>query len=177
VGLVVVVLAACSSDGPDKRVSEPSTTTSMTGFGMTLTSPAFADGGTIPTEFTCAGAGSSPELQWSAPDGTEELALLVFDPDAGGDGFVHYLVWGIDPKLRGAPSNQYPGGIPGMNSRGSEGWVPPCPPSGSPHRYQFTIFALSRAPEIPPTANVRQFLDGISNTVLSKAELTGTFGR
>jgi Raf kinase inhibitor-like YbhB/YbcL family protein len=145
---------------------------------MSLTSSAFADGGTIPTEFTCAGSGRRPDLRWTAPPpGTKELALLVFDPDAGATGFVHYLVWGIDPSLRAATGNRYPGGSPGMNGRGNEGWVPPCPPSGGPHRYQFTFFALDRHPEIAPTANVAQFLDGIRGAVLAQGRLTGTFGR
>ena len=145
---------------------------------MQLTSSDFKDNGTIPTEFTCAGAGSSPVLRWSAPPpGTKQLALLVFDPDAGSDGFVHYLVWGIAPNLRSAQRDRYPGGIPGMNGRGSEGWVPPCPPPGGPHHYQFTLFALDHAPEIAPTANVRQFLDGIEGSVIAEGHLTGLFGR
>ena len=61
----------------------------------------FADGGTIPTEYTCAGAGRRPDLHWSAPPaGTKELAVLVFDPDAPGGGFVHDLRWGMDPSRR-----------------------------------------------------------------------------
>lgn len=153
-------------------------TTRATPTAIRLTSPSFADGGTIPVQFTCAGAGMSPELRWTPPPpGSQQLALVVFDPDAGADGFVHYLVWGIPPTVRGAPSNRYPGGIPGMNGRGSEGWVPPCPPPGGPHRYQFTLYALDHEPQIAPTANIRQFLDGIQGSVIAEGHLTGLFGR
>jgi hypothetical protein len=145
---------------------------------MHLTSSAFRDGGTIPVDYTCAGAGRWPDLSWSAPPpGTKELAVLVFDPDAGGGGFVHFLAWGVAPTARGTTGNRYPGGgTPGMNGRGSEGWVPPCPPAGGPHHYEFTVFALSRTPRIAPTANVRQFLAAISGSVVASGRLTGIYG-
>jgi Raf kinase inhibitor-like YbhB/YbcL family protein len=179
VAVLVSALAACSSDGSkDTGTRRSGTTSAAKPTGMTVTSSAFADGGTIPPQFTCAGAGTRPDLHWSAPPaGTQELALLVFDPDAPGGGFVHYLVWGIDPSVREATGNLYPGGLPGMNGRGSEGWVPPCPPSGGPHRYQFTIFALGRHPDIAMTSNATQFLDGIRGSVLAQGRLTGLFGR
>jgi Raf kinase inhibitor-like YbhB/YbcL family protein len=175
--LALGALAGCSSS--DGAVENDATATrSAQASEMSVTSSAFADGGVIPTEYTCAGAGRRPDLSWSAPPkGTKELALLVFDPDAGSTGFVHYLVWGVDPSIRKTTSNLYPGGLPGMNGRGSEGWVPPCPPSGGPHHYEFTVFALSQQPEIAPTANVEQFLDAIKGSVLAEGRLTGTFGR
>lgn len=173
---LIVVTAGCSSDGG--RDAAPSSTTTASVAKLRVTSPVFADGGTIPTEFTCAGAGKRPDLHWSAPPaGTKELAILVFDPDAGDRGFVHWLVFGVDPSKRAATGNQYPGGAPGMNGTGNEGWVPPCPPSGGPHHYVFTVFALARAPEIALTANVQQFLDAIKGSVLARGELTGLYGR
>jgi Raf kinase inhibitor-like YbhB/YbcL family protein len=178
-GLFVLGVAGCS-DGSSPGAASKATSASTTAVkaSMRLTSPEFTDGGTIPTVFTCAGAGSSPALDWSAPPaGTKELALLVFDPDAGNEGFVHYLVWGVAPTARGTQRDRYPGGLPGMNSRGNEGWVPPCPPAGEAHHYQFTVFALDRHPEIAPTANVHQFLEGIRRSVIGEGRLTGRYGR
>ncbi|MBL8609925.1 MAG: hypothetical protein JNL38_21500, partial [Myxococcales bacterium] len=44
---------------------------------FTVTSVSFADGGALPAEFTCDGAGTSPPLAWSGgPAGTVELAIL-----------------------------------------------------------------------------------------------------
>ena len=63
-----------------------------------------------------------------------------------------------------------------MNGRGSEGWVPPCPPAGSPHHYEFTVFALSRPPAIASTANVRRFLAAIKGSVVASGHLTGLYG-
>lgn len=175
-----IALAACSGDHASDTSSKTSTTSTprATPAAMQLTSSDFADSGTIPTQFTCAGAGTSPALRWTAPPpGTRQLALVVFDPDAGANGFVHYLAWGIAPTVRDAPSDRYPGAISGLNGRGSAGWVPPCPPPGSPHHYQFTIYALDHEPQIAPTANVQQFLAGVQGSVLAEGHLTGRFGR
>ena len=58
---------------------------------FTLSSPDFEDGGDIPKEFSCQGAGTQPAMRWSGvPDGTKSLTLVVFDPDAGQNGFVHW---------------------------------------------------------------------------------------
>lgn len=168
------VLASCGSSGSSRSAARPSNRA-----GLVLTSPAFTDRGTIPRSYTCDGGGKSPPLAWSLPPArTEELALLVFDPDAPGDGFVHFLQYGIAPTTLRKGQGLYAGGVPGMNGRGNEGWVPPCPPRGyPPHRYEFTLFALARHPELAPTANVRQFLDAIRGKVLATGKLTGRYGR
>ncbi len=50
-----------------------------------LQSSAFAEGGEIPEQLTCEGADISPALSWSdSPSGTQNLALLMDDPDAPG---------------------------------------------------------------------------------------------
>ena len=50
---------------------------------LTLTSPAFATGGEIPSHLTCEGSDTSPPLAWTgAPEGTRSLVLIVDDPDA-----------------------------------------------------------------------------------------------
>jgi len=177
VSLLAVALAACGSDA---KSGDGTSTTNPTAAvdTMTVTSPAFTDGGTIPTEFTCSGTGTMPALSWSTPPaGTKELALLVFDPDAGTNGFVHSLEWGIDPAVTGTSHGPVMTGVRGMNGRGSEGWVPPCPPPGAPHHYEFNVFALSKPSEIAPTATVTQFLDDIKGLVVARGKLTGLYGR
>jgi phosphatidylethanolamine-binding protein (PEBP) family uncharacterized protein len=45
---------------------------------LELTSPAFTDNGTLPTEFTCEGEGISPPLSWQGvPDGTQSLVMIM----------------------------------------------------------------------------------------------------
>ena len=58
-----------------------------------LASGSFEAGGSIPKQFSCQGAGASPELHWDAPPAkTASLALVVEDPDAPmSSPFVHAL--------------------------------------------------------------------------------------
>jgi Raf kinase inhibitor-like YbhB/YbcL family protein len=147
---------------------------------MTMTTPAFGDGELIPTEFTCSGAGTAPELRWSEPPvDVEQLALVVNDPDArGGEGFVHYVGWGIDPDARRLTAAGYAAATLGANGAGQQGWVPPCPPPGEePHRYEFTIYGLGGPPAVEAGADRDDLLGAIGNRVLSQATVTGRFGR
>jgi Raf kinase inhibitor-like YbhB/YbcL family protein len=109
---------------------------------ITLSSPSFANGGTIPGRFTCDGKGVSPPLRWTAPPrGTRSLTLTVIDPDAPGGRFVHWLAAGISPASRGLREGQHTP-TEGLNGAGGRGWTGPCPPAGPAHRYVFTLTAL-----------------------------------
>jgi Raf kinase inhibitor-like YbhB/YbcL family protein len=144
-----------------------------------LTSPAFAEGGAIPSRYTCDGRDVSPPLAWSgAPDGTVSLALIVDDPDARG--FVHWVAFGID----GAPSGTIPEGISsaagapaqGRNDFGRTGYGGPCPPSGR-HRYDFTLVALDAIPALSGSPSAAQVRSAMSGHVLAETTLRGTYRR
>ena len=71
---------ARASDSPVQHVTLRKGGAIMT---LTLTSPAFANGGEIPARFTCDGQDLSPALEWSGlPEGTKSVAMIVDDPDA-----------------------------------------------------------------------------------------------
>jgi hypothetical protein len=147
---------------------------------LTLTSPAFPDGAEIPDGFTCTGASASPTLQWkNVPRKTVQLALIVQDPDAPGRTFVHWVIWGLDPKAGQIIEDTVPGGaVQGVNSLGKTGYLGPCPPPGSdPHHYQFTLYALSQGPQVEAGATAAALRAAIKGHVLAKARLVGTFAR
>ncbi len=76
--LSAALLAAHTYAEPPER-----DTKGRTGMTMSITSTAFAAGGTIPRKYTGEGADVSPPLAWeSTPGGTEEFALICDDPDA-----------------------------------------------------------------------------------------------
>ena len=146
---------------------------------LTLTSPAFAEGGAIPAEYACQGADVSPQLTWSgAPAGTAALVLVVDDPDAGD--FTHWLVLDLDPSPGGLPrdvSPTAPSPQQGRNDFGRVGWGGPCPPSGT-HHYRFTLSALASPLGLsshPGRSAVDDALSGAS--VLATATLTATYRR
>jgi Raf kinase inhibitor-like YbhB/YbcL family protein len=147
---------------------------------LALTSPAFADGAEIPDGFTCTGASASPTLKWkNVPRKTVQLALIVQDPDAPGRTFVHWVIWGLDPKAGQIVEETVPAGaVQGANSLGKTGYLGPCPPPGSdPHHYQFTLYALSDAPQVEAGATAAALRAAIKGHVLAKARLVGTFAR
>jgi Raf kinase inhibitor-like YbhB/YbcL family protein len=127
-----------------------------------IESSAFSEGDTVPVEFTCDGDNVSPPLTWSeVPDDAAELRLSLTDPDAPRGTFTHWSVRGIDPSSSEVGRGTVPaGGTEERNSFGEAGYGGPCPPSGAPHRYVFTVEAVDARGE-----------------VLASAELTTTYGR
>jgi Raf kinase inhibitor-like YbhB/YbcL family protein len=174
---------------------------------FTLESPDIPSG-TIDRKFVlngfgCTGDNISPALRWrNAPVGTRSFSLQMYDPDAPtGSGFWHWAVYNIPASVtelaQGAGNNPATlpagshGGITDYLDTGTTGgntnYGGPCPPAGDPpHRYIFTLFALSvdnleTAAQIPPTgtAGLHGFAlnRGIGNALLGKATFTVTFGR
>ena len=143
-----------------------------------LTSQAFVEGGAIPADFTCDGAGTSPPLEWTGvPDGTAALALVVDDPDAGG--FVHWVVYDIDLTVAGlAEGASTAPGAPaqGRNSFGQTGYGGPCPPSGT-HHYVFRLLALDRALGQSGAPQASEVLAAAEGHILGETRLTGTYRR
>ena len=145
---------------------------------LKLTSPAFRDGGQIPTGFTCDGASASPPLRWKGvPKKTVELAVTMEDPDTAIRTFVHWVAWGIDPKAGQLPEQTIPATVhQGKNGAGQNKYLGPCPPSGN-HHYVFTLYALSKPVTLAPTATIGELRAAIKGTVKGKAKLVGRYER
>lgn len=101
-----------------------------TGDVLTISSPAFADGAPIPEQYTCKGANIAPPLTWSAPFGG---ALVVDDPDAPREPYVHWIVIGIAPGAGSTADGETPGGgISLPNSSGQPAYTGPCTKADPP---------------------------------------------
>src|SRR5690349_735547 len=113
-----------------------------------LASSAFPAGGDIPATFTCAGP--SPALRWQGvPDGTTELALVVTEPEDGGD--VHWIVTGIAPTDGEVSEGAVPPAATQLtNSLGAATWSAPCPPPGERYPVNFVLLALTQPAAVPP---------------------------
>jgi Raf kinase inhibitor-like YbhB/YbcL family protein len=149
---------------------------------LTLRSPAFLDGSTIPARYTCDGENVSPPLTWNgAPDGTRGFALIMHDPDAPRGDYTHWVVFDIPAGVKEFPEGASPiqTALEGNNGAGKVGYHGPCPPSGhGPHRYIFELYALDEfhtgLGEGAPRHHVQS---KIQEHVLAQAELTGLYER
>jgi Raf kinase inhibitor-like YbhB/YbcL family protein len=194
-GLALVVgVAACGTTGramqqPEEGATAPPrradvTTTTGPGFAdlvpselFTLSSPAFAPNDPIPVEHTCDGAGTSPPFTWAnVPAGTVELVLLVNDPEA--DGFIHWMVAGIPPTaISIAPGLAPVGSVELKNTTGAAGYAPMCPPPGTSHTYEFTLYALTSPSGLTAGADSLAASAKVASTASGIAVLTGTYER
>jgi Raf kinase inhibitor-like YbhB/YbcL family protein len=166
------LLAGC---GGGDKAGEP---LPEVGGKLLLESPAFHQGGEIPTKFSCDGADVSPAVAWrGVPSGARELALVMEDPDAAG--FVHWTVLGIEPGTSRLREGQIPAGaVETENSFGERGWGGPCPPEGDePHRYVFALYALKRELGLGSEASPDEVRAGLADAGLARGTLTGRFGR
>src|ERR1700687_3367339 len=129
---------------------------------LKLTSANFEDGDYLSNDhilsaaygFGCAGGNLSPQLSWGgAPEGTQSFALTCFDPDAPtGSGFWHWVLVNI-PKhvtsLEVGAGDPASAKLPAVALQVrtdfvATGYAGPCPPQGDhPHRYLFTLHAVS----------------------------------
>jgi Raf kinase inhibitor-like YbhB/YbcL family protein len=112
-----------------------------------IKSPAFGEGATVPTQFTCDGNDAPPPIKVTdPPDGTRSFAVIMEDPDAPKGTFTHWLAYDIPGNMTDL---QVDTGKTLRNSFGRDGYGGPCPPPGhGPHRYFFKVYAVD-APALP----------------------------
>jgi len=148
--------------------------------GFELRSPAFEDGEPLDPSFTADEEDAvAPPLEWTAPPaGTQELALIVEDPDAPTpEPFCHWLVWGLAPQRGKLLEGEAPPRV-GKNSFGNSEWLLPDPPTGAgSHDYVFQLFALDRSLALMPGATRGDLLEAMQGHVIAAAVLTATYVR
>ena len=144
---------------------------------LRVTSPAFRAGGAIPKRFTCDGADVSPPLRWTAPPRRTRSLALVFEDTSTAPPFMHWLAWGIAPRVRGlVPAARLT--LQGRNDFGRLGYGGPCPPSGAKHRYVFRLYALRKPLKLAAGATARDLAKALKpGNILGQASLVGTYKR
>ncbi len=151
---------------------------------FTITSPAFKQGGKIPSTYTCEGDDVSPPLSFDgAPNGTKSLALVIDDPDAPDPKapkrvWVHWVLINLPSETKELAENASAKGLPagavqGVNDFQHTSYGGPCPPVGR-HRYFVKLYALDVM--LPAKALSKSGLEGaMEGHVLGKAELMATY--
>jgi len=143
-----------------------------------VTSPAFGNGSLIPSRYTCDGEDINPHLAiHGVPEQARSLALVMESLDAPAGSRNHWIIWNIPPQTKEIREHSVPFHTEvGVNSMGKNGYVGPCPPSGT-QRYLIRLFALDRKLELGAEAG-RDALDkAMEFHILASAELLGSYAR
>jgi len=153
---------------------------------MNVQSASFQHGGTIPQKHAfkgmgCTGENISPQLSWSGvPDGTKSFALVMHDPDAPrSGGFYHWVMFNIPGDAREMQEGAtLQGVVIGHTDFGTNVYGGPCPPPGTRHHYNITVYALD-VDQLPldKTATGAKLESMASQHALGKAAITGLYGR
>ena len=152
---------------------------------MKVTSSAFQQGGSIPSQYTCEGKDVSPPLSWSgAGSNAKTFALIVDDPDAPDPAkpqrvYVHWVVYNIPAGTSSLPENASKTGMPkgavqGKNDWGKPEYGGPCPPIGR-HRYFFKLYALDTELTGLKAATKADIERAVKGHVVDSGELMGTY--
>ena len=158
--------------------------------GLTLTTPAFADGGEIPKKFTQSDPSPvSPKLEWTnVPPGTVSFVLIFHDPDVAiqkkVDDVLHWMAFNIPGEVHelpeGVPANAQlaDGTVQAKNRRGAAGYMGPGAPAAGPHHhYTFELFALDTKLDLGADATRAGVLSAMDGHILGKGVLVGRFHR
>jgi Raf kinase inhibitor-like YbhB/YbcL family protein len=158
--------------------------------GLTITTPAFADGAEIPKKFTQSDPSPvSPKLDWTnVPPGTVSFALIFHDPDVAiqkkVEDVLHWMAFNIPAEAHELPegvsaNTQWADGtVQAKNRRGTVGYMGPGAPAAGPHHhYTFELFALDTKLDVGADATRADVLKAMDGHILGKGVLVGRFHR
>ncbi len=152
---------------------------------LKIHSPAFADGGEIPSKYTCEGDDIAPPLEWKGvPGNARSLVLIVDDPDAPDPAaprmtWVHWLLYNLPADTSGLPEGVAEADLPtgvrgGLNDWKRTGYGGPCPPIGR-HRYFHKLYALDTVLEGLNKPTRAQLESAMKGHILAQGQLVGTY--
>jgi Raf kinase inhibitor-like YbhB/YbcL family protein len=170
---------------------------------LAMRSDSVTAGGTIPAQFTCTGPGGmppsgmppggmppsgSPQISWSdAPPQTASFVLIAIDWDVPSPafrllGFTHWTLYDIPSTLQQLDAGisvkdlSGKGATSGMNSGGTVGYTPPCPPMGI-HKYIFRVYALDVPQLQPASPDHDAIIAAMKGHVLGYGELSAFYSK
>ena len=151
---------------------------------ISVTSPAFADGGEIPSRYAGTGEEVSPPLAIDGLPADTASVVIMDDIDAPVIGTVyHWVLWNIPPVA------EIPGDVPkekeipslggarqGRNTLFRIGYIGPNPPKGT-HRYRIHVYALDTMLDLAPGAGHRKLTKAMEGHVIGYGLLSGKFSK
>lgn len=186
--VAATIVSGCSEqDGRVLRDPNPSQTDTITQQTTTTTLPPgqrvmtvsapWAEGQPIDVRYTCDGPNVSPSLTWAdAPAGTMGYAVVLTDIDA--PEYAHWVVANIPATITSLPEAfADPIAVFAMNSAGAPAYAGPCPPKGTTHSYDLTVYALSQTLEAQTGDPAPSLIAAIESAALEAASTGFTFAR
>jgi hypothetical protein len=142
---------------------------------MKVSSNAFSDNQYIPSKYTCDGLNLNPDFTISdIPLLTKSLAIIVEDPDAPINTWVHWVVWNI-PVTHHIKENTLLG-TQGVNDFSRRFYCGPCPYSGT-HHYLFKFYALDALLDLSINTRKLDLEKAMSDHILAFGQITGLYKR
>ncbi len=137
-----------------------------------VSSDGFAPGGELGPAYTCAGAGVSPPLAWTAPPSGAEVTIVMRELAEAGT--VHWIVTGIDPVVLGFGEGGVPeGAAQQVNATGVAGYLAPCPAAGTgAHQYEITVHVLEQPLVVDPAEAAPDLAARIESTSIYESSVT-----
>jgi phosphatidylethanolamine-binding protein (PEBP) family uncharacterized protein len=158
------------------------TTSAAASTGFALRSPAVADGGQLPLEFTGDGASATLPLEWTgAPADTKSFAVVMHHIDPEGKAKWYWVLYDLPASASSLPKNVTGVGTLGNNSvNGRTAYAPPHSKGPGAKTYVYTVYALSAPVKlaVPPAQVSREvLLAAMKDKTLATAELKVVYTR
>ncbi|WP_022951113.1 YHYH protein [Leucothrix mucor] len=144
-----------------------------------LSSTQMANGGDLPTLYTCDGESTNPPLSWSgAPEGTKYFALIM-DHNAPDGVHWYWTLYNIDADKTQIKTGETLGQI-GTNSVNKQPeYAPPCSKGPGKKSYTYIVYALSAPVALSDNTKVDRdtLLAAIKDITLGSAKMSVNYER
>lgn len=149
---------------------------------LSVTSPAFQNGGLIPIQYTGYGADISPELQLSEIDGGAKSVVIIMDDMKHPiPAYNHWIIWNI-PVMTTIPEHiphgiqvQELGGAVQGRGYGKNRYSGPKPPFNWSHVYQYNVYVLDCMLDMPGSSRKRNLLAAMQGHIVQYGCLSGRY--
>lgn len=183
-GLAIVAPAAAETVAPPRpRPSAPTAVELMPGReALTVSTPAFKNGGDIPFENTQYRTNTFPGLDWTpGPAGTQSYVIIMQDSTFvyRGSPILHWVMFNIPAGVTSLPAGMAPDAKPagsayGPNYKGpATPYTGPRTPPGVDGRYHFAVFALDVMVPDEAAGSWQVLTDAMQGHVLASGEVLG----
>jgi len=142
---------------------------------LKVISPVFKNGEAIPEKYASKGENIPPPLiVEEVPNNAKSLAIVLEDPKGPLKRFIHWTVWNIPADIKEISCDKNSSYPQGKNTMLKKGYLGPCPPFGL-HHYFFKVYALDSFIQLEERASIKKLERLISEHIVDKAELMGTY--